>query len=52
MPTGLLVQQIGLLVYNVVTYGATGNGVTNDYAAIQAAITACANAAAVSSSSR
>ena len=44
MPTGLLVQQIGLLVYNVVTYGATGNGVTNDYAAIQAAITACANA--------
>ena len=41
MPTGLLVQQIGLLVYNVVTYGATGNGVTNDYAAIQAAITAC-----------
>lgn len=39
--TALGVSSVGLEVYNVKAYGAVGDGVTNDAAAINAAITAC-----------
>ncbi len=34
-------SSIGGIVYNVLSYGATGNGTTDDTTSIQAAITAC-----------
>lgn len=39
--TALGVDSVGLSVYNVMAYGAIGNGIADDRAAIQSAIAAC-----------
>lgn len=39
--TALGVDSVGLSVYNVMAYGAVGNGIADDRAAIQSAIAAC-----------
>lgn len=41
--TAMGVASVGLSVYNVQSYGAVGNGVVDDTAAINAAIAACAS---------
>ena len=41
--TALGVDAVGLSVYNVMAYGAVGDGVSDDRAAIQSAIAACAS---------
>lgn len=41
--TALGVDAVGLEVYNVKSYGAVGDGVANDTAAIAAAVTACSS---------